>query len=135
MTMTIDTRALDLAPLVQLRQPAAALVERLQAGDRSATIEARALLDAEAERCTAARATLVALGVDDERVLDDLAEVVNTIGTGQLGYWLDVVEGRAPHPDEPDHESAAWLEANRDQWDAFVERGRRAQRIMRGEEG
>lgn len=94
-TNTLDAEALDLRPLLALRAPAAALAERLEAGDTSVVAEATHLLDVETAILNRAAALIVSLGIDDTPAQDALSEIVSQIGTGQLGYALDVALGRS----------------------------------------
>ena len=96
--VTVGSAGLDLRPLLALREPAAALMARLQDGDLTAAPDARALLDQEEQILDDVRGILDSLGIDDNRTHDAAGELVSDIGTGDLGYWLDVAEGRVPRP-------------------------------------
>lgn len=94
-----DTIAgLDLRPLATLRAPAAAAKRALRRGDRSPLLiaAAKALLDQERAILGEAQLALISIGVDidDIEIADTLSNTVSDIGTEDLGYWLDVAEGR-----------------------------------------
>ena len=86
--------ALDLSRLLVLRVPANDMLERLWRGDTEAVPAAVALLDQEDAFLRTASARLAQIGVDDQRTLDALSHLVSELGTGDLGYAVDVACGR-----------------------------------------
>ncbi len=89
-----EVAGLDLRPLARLHQPSLEILEPLRRREPGAVVAARALLDQEDAALWSARAALIALGIHGLRVHDALGLLLGEIGTGDIGYELDVAEGR-----------------------------------------
>ncbi len=91
--------AFDLRQALALRPAADRIIARLRAGDRDPALfaEARGLLDAEQRIASAGEAALAAFGHADtqpHRADSPIYDVVQALGTGQLGFEVDLAEGR-----------------------------------------
>lgn len=91
------SEALDLRPLLELREESQRLVELIEAGDHSHVDRARELLVREQEILDAFVAAITSLpGCSSSISVEDAAGlVVGEIGTGNLGYVVDVALGNA----------------------------------------
>jgi hypothetical protein len=96
-TITPSIEALDLRPLVELREESCRLAALVESGDRSHVERACELLDAESVMLEDFYAALVSLRGGSASIdLEDAATtVVAAIGTGDLGHAVDVALGNA----------------------------------------